>query len=339
MSVWDKLPIKSGSGGIWDFLILDQKLPSVGNLQKNIWDQVSINPGGMWSEIGNETLVLARPDIKQSIWQEANDETLILESSCMLNLWSATQEQLDETLILSREHVIVWDELENETLLLPRSQLKVWTIPKIRDTTGYKPLRSIGWALKELQTAKGEPYWVLKCLSLDSYLRLNEKEAFLWNLMDGAHSLQDLAVASFLKYKTLSIDSLMNFLGQLHERGFLISEEVDVYQATSKQLYRSSFNYWRKRCVDLLVNFEISFKGVDKFYGALFRLGGWLLYTPPILVFLWIVTALGIPAFLYLTHQAQLTIFQGASESLGVGLVGLIVAEILERLREPLFGV
>jgi len=328
MSVWDKVPVKAGGGGVWDRMATDLQEPASLNVSLGVWAQVSVYPGGLWNEARDETLVLTGEKDREDIWQEADEETLILERGLTRGLWEATEDLTDETLILGKEHTALWDKLEDETLLIAQPEDKVWTAPKIRDTASYKPVRALGWALKKLETAKGEPYWVLKNLRQGAYLRLSEQQVYLWNLLDGSHSVQDLAVANFIKYQTLSFEGLMGFLGQLHAKGFLVSEGVNVYQTTDMQLWRRSLDYWGKRLVHLLINLELSIKAVDSFYGALYRLGGRVLFTRPVVLLIWLVSLAGLPAFFYIAQQGRLSLVQGAGGSLGVGLIGLLIAEI-----------
>lgn len=327
MNVWDKLPVKAGGRGVWERVTTDLQEPASPDAGLGVWAQVSVQPGGLWSEARDETLVLTEK-VREDVWQAADDETLILDREQTKSLWEAAEDQTDETLILGKEQTALWDRLEDETLLIAQPEDKVWAAPKIRDMSSYKPVRALGWALKKLETAKGEPYWVLKNLRQGTYLRLNEQQVYLWNLMDGSHSIQDLAVANFLKYQTLSIEGLTGFLGQLHAKGFLVSEGVNVYQAAGIQLWRRSLNYWSKRLIGLLFSSELSIKAIDPLYGALYRLVGWVFFTRPVVLLLWLVSLAGLPAFFYVTQQGDLSFVQGASGSLGVGLAGLLIAEI-----------
>jgi putative peptide zinc metalloprotease protein len=212
--------------------------------------------------------------------------------------------------------------------VLGRPAANVWTQPKIRDMRGYKPIRSLGWALKKLETAQGEQYYILKNLREGTYLRLNEQQAYQWNLMDGSQSVQDIVVSCFLTFQTLSIDSLMGFLDQLQSKGFLTSKSVNAYQAANSQLERRSLANWGRRLVMLLVDSEFAIKSVDPFYTALYRSFGWILYTPPVQILILLVTLAGVPAFFYMATHGNLSLLTGAGNALGVGLVFLIIAEI-----------
>ena len=326
MNVWERLPVRAGGGSVWDRVAADLQESAVPDAGLGVWAQVSVLPGGLWREAKDETIALARKREREDIWQAADDETLILDRRLVRNLWAAAEDQMDEMLILGKEEAALWDELEDETLFLARSEAKVWAALKIRDASNYKPVRALGWALKKLETAKGEPYWVLKNLRQRTYLRLNEQQVYLWKLMDGTHSVQDLVVACFVKFQVLAVEGLMGFLGQLHAQGFLVSKGTNVYQAAGMQLWRRSLGYWGKRLIGLLFSSEFSFKAVDPFYSALYRLGGRIFFSRPVVLLIGLVSLAGLPAFFYVTQQGGLSVVRGASGSLG--LLGLLIAQI-----------
>jgi len=327
MGVWDKpLPKDVNGNNVWSSLEIDLQHRGSPEPGQGIWALISNQPGGLWDQAQDETMLL-RPKVTD-IWQEANDETLILPRLNKINIWQTAGDQTDKTAVQGEKRNDLWDSVQEETLVLGRPAANVWTQPKIRDMRGYKPIRSLGWALKKLETAQGEQYYILKNLREGTYLRLNEQQAYQWNLMDGSQSVQDIVVSCFLTFQTLSIDSLMGFLDQLQSKGFLTSKSVNAYQAANSQLERRSLANWGRRLVMLLVDSEFAIKSVDPFYTALYRSFGWILYTPPVQILILLVTLAGVPAFFYMATHGNLSLLTGAGNALGVGLVFLIIAEI-----------
>lgn len=327
MGVWDKpLPVGLSSGNVWTSLEGDLQHRGAPVTGPGIWALISNEPGGLWDQAQDETMVL-RPK-GADIWQAANDETMVLPRPQKSSVWQAAEDQTDKTEILGKPSKDLWGNVQQETLVLGRPSANVWNQPKIRDMAGYKPNRALGWALKKLETAQGEHYYILKNLRQGTYLRLNEQQAYQWNLMDGSHSVQDIVVSCFLTFQTLSIDSLMGFLDQLQSKGFLVSKSVNAYQSASLQLEHRSLAYWGRRLVMLLVDSELSIKNVDPFYTAFYRVFGWILYTLPVQILILLVSLAGVPAFFYITTHGDLSVLTGAGSTVGVGLVCLIIAEI-----------
>ena len=331
MNLWERIQTRSGGGGLWD--LLEESLPRPDEPARDlgIWLQVSVQPGGLWREARDETLILTRAAAhgEDDIWQLADEETLILKREGTDSLWEAVEGEAGQTPSPGREPTAVWEQVADETLVIARPEIPVWSRAlKIRDLARYKPVRALGWALKQLETARGEEYWVLKNLRTGAYLRLTGQQVYLWHLLDGSHSVPDLAVENFLHYQTLSVEWLMGFLAQLQAKGFLAEERVDVYQATGQQLWRRGLAYWGGRLVGLLFRSELSIKGVDRFYSALYKSGGRLLFARPVLILIWLVSLAGLPAFFYVARNRGLSVVTGAGDSLAIGLVGLLAAEI-----------
>lgn len=329
MSVWEKLPIKPGGTGLWEHLkteLQDKKSDQPG---AGIWAQIGVQPGGLWTDARDETFVLQRSVVdKENVWQSAADETIVLDPDEQVNIWEIAEDPMDDTIVDGEIPVALWDVVDGETLMLAQDVERVWTAPKIREMTKYKPMRAVGWALKKLETSRGEEYWVLKNLRTDKYLRLNEQQVYSWNQMDGSRSVQDLAVANFMKYQVLSIEGLMGFIGQLYANGFLITEGVNVYMASGLQLATRGFRYWIQRIVGFLFSSEISIKSVDKIYTRMYKWGGWILYKWPVQLVIWLVSLAGVPAYFYITQRGGLSFIQGTGGSIGVGLIGLLIGQI-----------
>jgi putative peptide zinc metalloprotease protein len=132
-----------------------------------------------------------------------------------------------------------------------------------------------------------------------------------------------------MKYQTFSFEWLVEWLGQLEVKDFLVSKDLDVYQATGQQLWRRTLSYWGRRLVDILFRSELSIKGVDSFYGALYRLIGRVLYSRLAQALLLLVTLAGLPAFYFVTPQGSLAHVIKAGGSVEMGLIGLLVSQTI----------
>ena len=313
---------------IWERLSENLNAPDEGDIHRGVWAHISIKPGGLWKEAEDETVILRRPDIsKEEIWQQASDETVLLRRPSSLNIWEAVQGQVDELLTPAEEKQDIWKEVDDETVILVRTGDVPWRAPKIRDMGRFKPMRSVGWAIKQLETAKGETYWVLKNLITDAYLRLNDHQVYLWNLMDGSHSIQDMAVCMFLKYQTLSVDGLMMFVELLQTNRFLVTESVNVYQSIEQEYSRSSPKYWLKAFAQFLLQSEFSLKKIDEFYGAIYKWVGWLFFSWPVLLLFLLISLVGLPVFAYVTLFGEYSFLRGSTDSIGMGVVGIFLTQ------------
>ena len=79
-------------------------------------------------------------------------------------------------------------------------RLNLWSWLQVRlDPALYRPEAAPGVVARELAGRQGS-YIILKNPATHTYYRLSDRDAFLWQRMDGSHTVKDLVVAYFLEY-------------------------------------------------------------------------------------------------------------------------------------------
>jgi hypothetical protein len=179
---------------------------------------------------------------------------------------------------------------------------------------GIKPRIRSGYALKRLEADEGRKRWVLKDLNTNTYLRLSDNDAQIFEQLDGSRSLIDLIGFSEQRFGPAGPARLARLLADLGERGFLAcvartTPEGD--QAAAPE------GFWRKLFRPRVKTFD----GVGPFYDRLYRRIGWLLFTKPALIALSALSVIGIGVFAYLIAGRYGTPFVVASK---IGLGGLV---------------
>ncbi|MBI9047289.1 MAG: PqqD family peptide modification chaperone [Anaerolineaceae bacterium] len=298
-------------------------LPNPATLENGLglWGSIVIKPGGIWKMANEETLILFRSNNQMKIWRKHFNQKNLNDHS-EINLYQRLLKQIPAVEI-TEEEVDLWEALGEETIILPRVKK---TLPKIRNASKAKPIRISGWALKELKTNQMEPYWVLKNIELGTYMRLNEQQVYLWEMLDGMHTVQDLAVAMFLKYQTMAISGFMEFIEHLEKNGFLVDPYVNIYQTISVEIKRRSIMYYVKKIFRTLASSEFSFKKVDEFYTRVYQVFGKIMFSPVLIVFMLLVCVAGLPAYVILTYRGELSLL--GNTSIGFGLVSLWIAQL-----------
>jgi putative peptide zinc metalloprotease protein len=277
----------------------------------------------MWHDLAGETLLVRAQD-RTDLWREVNDETLILRPRH--DLWR----ELQSIRPSASADLGLWSQSSDRTLLIASPQTTAWSgAVQGVSITDQRPMRRLGWALKKLTTAGGEDYSVLKNMRTGAYLRLTEPQVFLWNLMDGEHTVQDLAVAYFIQYKAMAIEGLLTFLGQLEARGFLADTHVNLYSATAGMIRRGRIGPRLYRVWQALTSATISIHGVDRFFRALYRYGGFLLFTRSAQVAILVVTIAGLAAYVYLALSGTFSVLTGGGERASLGLLCLYLAQMV----------
>jgi putative peptide zinc metalloprotease protein len=152
---------------------------------------------------------------------------------------------------------------------------------------------------------------VLKDLNTNTYLRLSDNDAQLFELLDGSRSLVDLIGEAEQRFGPTGSARLARLLADLGERGFLAGV------ATAEAKADAPPSFWRR----LLTPREKLFPGVGAWFDGLYRRGGWVLFTRPAL---WLIGALclvGVGVFVALIALRYGTPFVVANK---LGLGGLV---------------
>jgi putative peptide zinc metalloprotease protein len=134
----------------------------------------------------------------------------------------------------------LWEKLGERVGEAPGdAALNLWEILGAKvDFAKYKPQRISHYELSEGRTAQGQVYYALKNPEAGTYLRLGEQELFLWNRMDGEHSIKDMSIAFLLKYGALPIELIINMLATLQTKSFLEKQPANLYQKATQTLSR-----------------------------------------------------------------------------------------------------
>jgi len=176
---------------------------------------------------------------------------------------------------------------------------------------GLRPRVRSGYALKRLDAGEGARRWVLRDLSRDGYLRLSDNDAELFELLDGTRSLVDLIGETEQRFGPTGPARLARLLADLGERGFLAG--VAGAQARAE----APAGFWRR----LITPREKVLHGLGPRFDALYRHGGWVLFSRPAL---WLIGALcvaGIGVFAALIALRYGTPFVVADK---IGIGGLV---------------
>jgi putative peptide zinc metalloprotease protein len=137
-------------------------------------------------------------------------------------------------------------------------------------------------------------FYVIRQLEADRYLFLNEEEYFLWQTMDGLHTLRDVATAYFLKFGSFDFRVIQRFLARAREHKLIVIPQTDLVRRTLEPEERASLP---ARLLMRLRSLDLRMSNVDERIGALYeRLG--FLFTRPAFVAYALLLALGTAALL-----------------------------------------
>ncbi len=128
-----------------------------------------------------------------------------------------------------------------------------------------RPRRKPGVELHERTTADGTTIWTLKDPARGTYFRLSREGAFVWNHLDGEHTLRDLTMDLFLEYKVLAPDVVMDIVRHLAREEFIDLERLDT-TAPARSRHRRFVE-----AVLRVMEWTYSLNGCDRFFTALYQ--------------------------------------------------------------------
>jgi putative peptide zinc metalloprotease protein len=190
-----------------------------------------------------------------------------------------------------------WSTLEELAHQGPANVQSIWVwLAQKLDLAQSRPQAADCVIVSQLTDRDG-PYYILKNPATKTYFRLSDRDHFLWQRMDGNHTVKDMVVAYFMEYKVLAFARVGVLLEGLKSAFLLTEQPVNVYQQVRTQLDRRDP---QKRLADLgkiLLEKQFPIRGVDRLLTSLYKLGGWLFYTPPAQILWLLVTVAGLVCF------------------------------------------
>ncbi len=225
------------------------------------------------------------------------------------------------------ESASLWDKLGQRVEETPgEAVLDLWELLGAKvDFAKYKPRRINIYELIEGRTAQGQVYYTVKNPAAGTYLQFGEQELFLWNMMDGEHSVRDMSISFLLKFGALPIEMIINMLATLQSKSFLEKKPVNLYRKTTQTLAKRAMQsksvlystglkviglvlkafFW------MLGGNIVTLRNIDRPVSVFYRRGGRLLFH-----------RLAQYAYVALVILGIATLFVGSSHSQGNAAIG-----------------
>ncbi len=187
-----------------------------------------------------------------------------------------------------------------------------------------RPRRRAGVELHERITADGTTIVTLKDGARGKYFRLSREGAFVWNRLDGTHTLRDLTMDLFLAYKVLAPDAVMDIVRHLASEDFIDLEKLDTTATVRSRRQRFIEGLFR------VMEWTYSLNGCDAFFTTLYMRIGRYAFTRTGIVATLVLAAGGFAAFLAMAQRSAGTLLHVAAVArVGIALVPLIVIAII----------
>lgn len=150
-----------------------------------------------------------------------------------------------------------------------------------------RPMRLPYIECHQYENKKKEMITTLKDSKNVNYYRLTEEGLFIWELLDGKHTIRDISLAFYNEYDVFDPGMVSTFVMDLHESGFV---ETDLHEEETKQqqsLWRSAVLAMRN-----ILEASYNFGNADDWITKTYQHGVYLLFTIPArLIYLMVIVA------------------------------------------------
>jgi putative peptide zinc metalloprotease protein len=176
----------------------------------------------------------------------------------------------------------------------------------------YKPQRITEFEIRHFTHRHGHSYAIIRNPAENTYLRLGERDLFVWERLDGQNSTRDIAVAYVLEYGSVNFEGISKLIGHLHTNGFLQESRGHVYAGIQEWLQAQTIGFRFRRLIRAFFLKDFSIQNIDPFLSRLYRSLFWLCFTRPMAILLHLIVVAGLIA---VTHL----IFSGRYNALDLG--------------------
>jgi len=169
-------------------------------------------------------------------------------------------------------------------------------IPSGQVYAGYRPkrIKDSGFETsREVSPVDGRSYYVLKSMNSSKYLSLNDREHYLWGLMDGDRSIKDIATAYFFEFGSLDFEAIKRLLARLRDAGLI---EFVPASRLRVALDRSG-RPWANKIKARLERIDYRISDADVWVERLYNSGGRFLVSVWAMALYLCVSVAGIAAF------------------------------------------
>jgi putative peptide zinc metalloprotease protein len=154
------------------------------------------------------------------------------------------------------------------------------------------PQQADGIQVHQRPTPEGQIIRVLKDPERGRYYRLSPQGWFLWQRLDGQHTIRHLALEYLYEYKSFSPQVVADVLGGLAAGGFIKTPGIatEIFDHIPR---------WQRALLALrrVATWQTSIRGLDPVLTRWYDRGVWLFYTRPAQVALALLIVGGIAAF------------------------------------------
>ncbi len=222
-----------------------------------------------------------------------------------------------------------WQDLEQKTSQETSAEGTLWA--RLKEATDFslsRPQQAPNTVIVPMLSEREGRYYIIKNPDYSTYLKLSPQDYYLWTLMDGEHSVKDLVVAYFSKFRAFAFGRVAAFVNNLKARHFLTEQPSKIYEQIEEKLAQRGWRYWGMHAIRSFRQQEFSIRGLDRIAELAYKYGCWIFFTKVSIGFCFILSIIGLGLFIktFLEGDYYLLNLGGAY---GWSVLGLIFANFL----------
>lgn len=156
-----------------------------------------------------------------------------------------------------------------------------------------------------LVSRKEGKYFILKNPAYPKYIRLSEKDHFVWERLDGEKSVSELVLAYFMEFKTLAFERIAGLMEQLYTDCFLTAKPVFVFSRIRDYFRKRTFQYRAEQLKEMFFQKTFPINNIDGFLTRLYRGFVWIFFTPAAKILYVIISLIGPVLFFALVFPSD----------------------------------
>jgi putative peptide zinc metalloprotease protein len=147
--------------------------------------------------------------------------------------------------------------------------------------------------------------FILKNRKTERFILLTTEERFLWERMDGAISLQEMATAYVITFGAFDFEVIPRLIRKLQAAQLLQMHPVSRLRRALERNRDRRAAHVVYTALTRLERVVVSSRNVQGFFEGLYRWGGFLLFTPWFVLVMLALTAAGVGASVLMWRQAE----------------------------------
>jgi len=188
------------------------------------------------------------------------------------------------------------------------------------------PRDGIEWA--KLVTRHGEAYYVLKCAAIGKYMKLDERDYYIFSRMDGERPIKQIVLDYFYEFKTFGFQRVAAVTDEVRHAGFLANGSARLYDQITRKIRPPAIQRAATWAWNAFLHKEFAVKGIDGFVTKFYNTIGWIPFTLVSQAMMVVVSLAGIVAFAALFCSGKYAFLQ-TNDSYALGVITLLCINLV----------